>query len=359
MCPVCGSHVAVSLRACPGCGRLVHAERLKSLADAAAVATNAGDLAEALTHWREAMELLPSDSRQLVLVREKAAALSKRIDEMPMPPRSSPGEKTTSFREDGATADAASVTVSDGRRPVEKSARNSIGAAAVAVALFIVTKGKLLLAGLLKGGTFFSMLASMGLYWTAFGWKFAVGLIVSIYIHEMGHVAMLRRFGVNASAPMFIPGIGAIVRLKQHLATPAEDARVGLAGPMWGLGAAVGAFLVSIATGWPSWRAIAHVGAWVNLFNLLPAWQLDGGRAFNAMTKGQRGWALLTVLVAWAWVQDGILILIAIVAFGRTFSGNAPNHPDSTALWQYVFLIATLSALIKLIPTLEGVGLAA
>src|SRR5207302_3963478 len=97
-------------------------------------------------------------------------------------------------------------------------------------ALFLLTKGKLLLLGLTKATTFFSMLLSLGVYWAAWGWKFALGLVLSIYIHEMGHVFALRRLGFKASAPMFIPGLGALIRLRQHPANPREDAEIGLAG---------------------------------------------------------------------------------------------------------------------------------
>jgi len=67
-------------------------------------------------------------------------------------------------------------------------------------------KGKLLLLGLTKSTTLFTMLLSMGVYWTAWGWRFALGLVLSIYVHEMGHVAALQRYGIKATAPMFIPG---------------------------------------------------------------------------------------------------------------------------------------------------------
>ena len=81
---------------------------------------------------------------------------------------------------------------------------------------------------------------------------------------------------------MFIPGVGAFVRLKQHPATVGEDARVGLAGPAWGTVAAVGALALGAGLHRPTLLAIGHVGAWINL---LPLWQLDGGRA---TTKGAR-----------------------------------------------------------------------
>ena len=60
------------------------------------------------------------------------------------------------------------------------------------------------------------MFAFFGVYWSIYGWPLALGLVVSIYIHEMGHVAMLRRLGIAAGAPLFIPGMGAVVMLKQH-----------------------------------------------------------------------------------------------------------------------------------------------
>src|SRR5256885_5819705 len=107
---------------------------------------------------------------------------------------------------------------------------------------------------------------------------FAFGLVLSIYIHEMGHVQALQRYGIKATAPMFIPGFGAVIRLKQYPADAREDARVGLAGPLWGLGAALAAYAVYRATGVGVWGAIAHMGALVNLFNLVPVWQLDGAR---------------------------------------------------------------------------------
>ena len=112
----------------------------------------------------------------------------------------------------------------------------------------LLTKGKFLLLGLTKAGTLASMFASVGLYWTQWGLWFALGLVLSIYVHEMGHVAAIRRYGIAATAPMFIPGFGALIRLKQAPVTPRENARIGLAGPVWGLGAAVAAALCGVSS---------------------------------------------------------------------------------------------------------------
>src|SRR5207249_8827341 len=102
----------------------------------------------------------------------------------------------------------------------------------VTVGLLLLSKLKFLLLGLTKASTFISMFAFFGVYWSVYGWRLALGLVLSIYIHEMGHVAMLRRLGIDAGAPMFIPGVGAFVMLKQHVAEPLTDAKIGLAGPV-------------------------------------------------------------------------------------------------------------------------------
>ncbi len=213
--------------------------------------------------------------------------------------------------------------------------------------IFLLTKAKFLLLGLTKASTLFSMLAAAGVYWALWGWKFALGIVGSIYVHEMGHVAALRRYGIKASAPMFIPGFGAIVRLHQRPATPAEDARTGLAGPVWGLGAAIAAAAIYLATRSPIWAAIAHFGAWVNLFNLLPVWQLDGGRAFNALTRIQRWIAVAALGGIWFASGEPLLVLLAIAAGARAF-GEAATEPDRGTLSTYVGLALVLALLSRL-----------
>jgi Zn-dependent protease len=196
---------------------------------------------------------------------------------------------------------------------------------------------------------------SLGVYWTAYGWKFALGLVASIYIHEMGHVAALHRFGFRATAPMFIPGFGAIIRLQQHPVDPVENARIGLAGPLWGLGAALAAEGVYLATEWPSWLAIAHVGAWINLFNLIPIWQLDGGRGFSSLSRSQRWLAVAGVAATWFFTGEALLLLLLIAGCFQAVQIAAPAKGDRVGLIQYVTLVAVLSGLCLLAaPAAEG-----
>jgi Zn-dependent protease len=208
----------------------------------------------------------------------------------------------------------------------------------------VLTKGKILLLGLTKGSTFFSMLLSLSVYWTAFGWKWALGVVASIYVHEMGHVAMLRRFGIPASAPMFIPGFGAMIRSRYYPKDVVADARVGLAGPMWGLAAALACLVIYVWTELPAWGALAHVGAWINLFNLLPVWQLDGAHGFRALTRPQRWVAVVVIAAAWALSREGLLVLLLIGAVWAAWGGRPAERGDARALVEYAGLVIVLSA---------------
>jgi Zn-dependent protease len=166
-----------------------------------------------------------------------------------------------------------------------------------------------------------------------------------IYVHEMGHVSALRSLGIKASAPMFVPGLGAFVRLKQYPASPREDARVGLAGPVWGLGAALATWGLYLATGQAILAGIAHAGAVVNLFNLIPVWQLDGSRGMRALARRERG--LIAVLVAAAFfvTAEGLLLLLALAAAWRAFERSAPETSDRRSLVEFALLILALGLL--------------
>jgi Zn-dependent protease len=157
-------------------------------------------------------------------------------------------------------------------------------------------------------------LVSVAAYSIFFGWWFAVGFVVLLFVHEMGHVIALRREGIRASAPMFIPFMGAVITSRSLGDNALAEARVGLAGPILGsLGAALVA-LVGELTGSSLLIALAYFGFFINLFNLLPVVPLDGGRAAAAMTPWM--WFLgFGVLVALAFLNPGNPILLIIVVF--------------------------------------------
>ena len=254
--------------ACPACGWLVHGERLRELAADAESAEGGGDHVAARDRWLAALELLPAQSQQHAAIRDRAGALTRAID-----------------RDAGASPSPGAGGAAWWRRGLP-----GFGV----LVILLVSKLKFLLLGLTKASTFVSMFAFFGLYWSIYGWPLALGLALSIYVHEMGHVAMLRRFRLDAGAPVFIPGVGAFVLLKQPVLEPLTDAKIGLAGPVWGLGAGLAALAVYGATGAPIWFAIAQVTGFLNLFNLIPVWQLDGSRgiprpfASGAVGAGRR-----------------------------------------------------------------------
>jgi Zn-dependent protease len=305
----------------------VHGARLSELAREAQQEIDRGALTEAVTRWRTALDLLPMESAQHAQVQQRIAELSARIE-----------------REGGSGL----------RQHAKGLGGGAVGFGALlwkfkALALLALGKAKLLLFGLTKMSTLLSMAASLGVYWAVWGWKFAAGLVASIYVHEIGHVAALRRYGIPASAPMFVPGLGAFIRSSHYPATPREDARVGLAGPLWGLFAAGSCYAAHLATGWESLAAIARVGAWINLFNLLPVATLDGGRGFNSLARIQRGLAAALLAALWAATHEGLLLLLAVAAVARAIGGKPASAPDWGAFALYAALVSVL-AVATLIP---------
>jgi Zn-dependent protease len=143
-----------------------------------------------------------------------------------------------------------------------------------------------------------TMLVSIAAYSLIWGWKFAAGFVLLIFVHEMGHVIQLRREGIKASAPMFIPFLGAVVWAKSLGRNALAEARVGLAGPVLGSAAAVALVPIAEATGNDFWRALAFSGFFINLINLVPVVPFDGGRAMAALSP-------------WMWIV-GFVVLVGI-----------------------------------------------
>jgi len=185
---------------------------------------------------------------------------------------------------------------------------------------FLLAKLKGLLLLLLKVkfvGTALTMLLSVGAYALLFPVWFAVGIVVLIWVHEMGHVLQLKREGIKASAPMFIPFIGAFVAMKEMPKNALVEARVGLAGPILGTLGGLGALGIYAATQNPLFLGLAYFNFLINLFNLAPMLPLDGGRAVGAMSPVF--WILgIVMMVALLFVtplNPIFLLILALVAF--------------------------------------------
>lgn len=184
--------------------------------------------------------------------------------------------------------------------------------------VFLATKAKGILLAVTKikaVTTLGTMFISIVAYALAFGWPFAVGFVLLLLVHEMGHVIQLRREGVEASAPIFIPFLGAVIAAKSLGKDAVAEARVGLAGPILGTIGTLIPLAIWLATGSDLWRALAYVGFFLNLINLLPVLPLDGGRAMAVL--GPKVWiAGILIAVAAAVVFLGPIMLLFILFLG-------------------------------------------
>ncbi len=193
-----------------------------------------------------------------------------------------------------------------------------IGAAIVAflakikTIILLLPKTKLLI----TAGT---MLVSIAAYTTIWGVTFAAGFVVLLLVHELGHVIALRREGIKASPPMFIPFLGALISARSLGDNAAAEARVGLAGPVLGtIGSAV-CLVIWHLTGHDFWRALAFTGFFLNLFNLLPVVPLDGGRAMAAMAPWMWGLGFIGIVVLAFVFPNPVILIIAVLAGYETY----------------------------------------
>ena len=178
-----------------------------------------------------------------------------------------------------------------------KKALGPLGVAGVLILKFL-GKIKFILPILLKTGG--SMLITVGVYATVWGWKFALGFVILIFLHECGHLIVAKKFGLKVSAPMFIPFVGAFILLKEAPRNAWMEACVGIGGPMFGSLAALLCHAAGIHFGWPLFIALAYMGYFLNLFNLAPVGMLDGGR-------------IVTALSPWLWLPGfGLLLWLGL-----------------------------------------------
>ena len=173
--------------------------------------------------------------------------------------------------------------------------------------LLVLKNAKFFWAGL----TFF---VSVAAYTTIWSWRFALGFTVLILIHEMGHVIQLRREGVPATAPLFIPFLGAVVGMKGLPRNAWVEAKVGLAGPVLGTVGAGACLALAVTLDSDLLRALAYTGFLLNLFNLIPVLPLDGGRAAAAVHPAF--WFVGLFAVALLFFMHGSTILLLIAVLG-------------------------------------------
>lgn len=203
-----------------------------------------------------------------------------------------------------------------------------------AALVFLASKLKFLFAAL-KGvsfiGTGATALISIGSYALLFNWEFGIGLVVLLFIHEMGHVLALRRYGVRATAPIFIPFMGAFIGMKQLPKDATMEAVVGLGGPVLGSIGALGAWILYEINGHPIFLVMTYIGIFLNLFNLLPVLPLDGGRIVGVMSRWFWAIGAVGLVALMFFFPSPILILILLFGAPELWARFKQRQTDAHA----------------------------
>jgi Zn-dependent protease len=326
-CQNCGADLPLGTQACPNCHTLIYGRELDALAGEARGLESRGEFAQARELWNRSLTLLPPDSKQAEWVRQKMRSLQQ-------------------SEAAGPSVNPASTST----KPPPPNWVKKLGPLGP-VALFLL-KAKSLLLAIFKLKFLFSFFLFVGLYSTLFGWRFGVGFAVCILIHEMGHFIDIKRRGLPAEMPVFLPGLGAYVRWTTLGVTKRQVAQISLAGPLAGWIAASVCFLIYAQTRDPLWAALARTGAVLNILNLIPVWILDGGKAIDPLAAVDRAALLAATLALWMWTTEPIFILVAAGIVWRLFTKDKPQQSD-WATWTY--FAAILLALGILLHATTGI----
>ena len=198
-----------------------------------------------------------------------------------------------------------------------KKALGPLAAVAVVIAKFFA-KLKFIVLPLLKflplllksGGT---MLLMIWVYTVMWGWKFGVGFVLLLLVHESGHLLVAKKFGLKVGAPVFIPFMGAFIALKEAPRNAWMEACVGIGGPLLGSAGALVCNFLGEAFNAPVFIALAWFGYFLNLFNLTPVGMLDGGRIATALSR----WLWLpgfALLVWFGWKHPNFIVWLVVLA---------------------------------------------
>jgi Zn-dependent protease len=316
-CKRCAAPLASDALVCVRCHALIHSEGLEQISATARLLEDQRDFKAARDEWSKAVPLLPLNSRQAAWIQTHVERLAVSVNAPPpVPTRSAKWPKWL--------APAVPIVVA-------------------------LSKGKAILA-LFNAKFLLSFGAFLGVYWSLYGIAFALGFAGQILIHEMGHYVDIRRRGLPADMPLFLPGLGAFVRWNALGVSLETRAAVSLAGPLAGLMAAATCGTIWLLTGNAIWGALARSGAWLNLLNLIPVWGLDGSHAFLALAKRDRGILLVSALTLFLLVHDGVLVLVALGAIWRMFTKDLPEHSSPFTLLYFSAVLAGLGALVWLVP---------
>jgi Zn-dependent protease len=315
-CHNCGLDVPLGALDCSACHALLYSEELVRISTRATQLEDQNDLAHAREEWRKALSLLPPKTSQAEWIRGKIYKLELAEKNFPPPPKNAWAAKL------GPLAPIA----------------------------ILLAKSKTLLFALFKLKFLFSFAPFLALYWALYGFKFGLGFAVLILVHEMGHFIDIRRRGLPADMPVFLPGLGAYVRWQALGVTRETRAAVSLAGPLAGCIGAAFCALLWYKTGDGLWAALARVSAVLNILNLTPVWVLDGGQAASAISKTERFVLLALCLLLWASLGQPIFFVVAAGMTYRLFTKDLPPMPCYRITAYFAVLLFALGTIVYLMP---------
>jgi Zn-dependent protease len=226
-------------------------------------------------------------------------------------------------------------TAEGGKKRKGLAGLGGLGAALSALLLKFPMLGYLLKFGWLG----FSALFSVAVYSLFFGWQFAIGLVLMLFVHEMGHAIVMKLKGIPIGGMIFIPLLGAAVIMKQMPRNAKDEAEVGIAGPIAGAIAAMVCLVMAQVNPGTVWAPLAYFGFFINLFNLIPIVPFDGGRVLGAIDR--RIWIVgfigLVVFQIWSWINGNhslFLLLFVVLAATQLWSRRkVPNTPEAQAYY--------------------------
>lgn len=316
-CSSCLAELPSGALECPRCHTLVHADQLEQISAQARELEAQSKPLEARALWLEALKVLPTESTQAEWVRGHIVQLA-----------------------------ASARIAAQGAASKPRWASKLGPLAPLAVAL---SKAKVLLA-LFKLNFLLSLAAFIGVYWALYGAKFGLGFAALILLHEMGHFIDIKRRGLPADMPVFLPGLGAYVRWRALGVSLETRAEVSLAGPLAGFLTAAACAVIWKQTGSGIWAALARAGAWLNVLNLIPVSILDGGQAALALDKQERVWLLTSCVALWWLLGQPVFALVAIGAAFRIFAKDLPPHPSRLTTAYFISVLAALGLVMWILP---------
>jgi Zn-dependent protease len=322
-CPECSHWLPPGTLACPDCHSIIYTQHLTRIAHAAQSLEQQQKWPEARDTWHTALVSVPQETPQAESIRKRIAQIQARI-------QSGEDQKSRWTKRLGPLAPAA---------------------------LFLI-KMKSWFLLLFKLKFLLSFMAFFGIYWALYGWKFALGFTLSILIHELGHYVAVRRRGLKADLPFFLPGLGAYVRWYHNGIPLSGLAAIALAGPLFGLFAAIACGGLFFWTGQSVFLALAYAGAWINLINLVPVLGLDGAQATYALNRLQRGLILIACIILFSLMQEWVFIFIALGMGWRLFTKDAPLEPHTGTLVNFLLLLFVLGTILYFIPPSAFTGAA-